>query len=142
MILVVLASTRPKQLEDLVKLCRSCTARSALRRPQPTRQRRLSPAEQTAVVQAYQAGRSMAALADEYEVRRSTISELLARDGDARRQQRSISAAEVDRAVDLYARGWSLQRVGERLGFDAETIRTHLKRRGAVLRPGGRPLGS
>ena len=55
-LLVVLASTRPKQLEDLVNLCRSCTARSSLRQPQPTRQRRLTPDEQAAVVQAYQAG--------------------------------------------------------------------------------------
>ena len=139
---MVLASTRPKQLEDLVKLCRSCTARSSLRGPQPTRQRRLTPDEQAAVVQAYQAGQSMAALAEEYDVRRSTVSELLARTGVVRRQQRSIDVLAVDRAVNLYARGWALQRIGEQLNFDAETIRTHLKRRGVVPRPGGRPRGS
>ena len=83
----------------------------------------------------------MAALASEYDVRRSTVSELLGRAGVAHRQQRSISVAEVERAVDLYADGWSLQRIGEQLGFDAETIRTHLKRRGVALRPGGRSSG-
>lgn len=76
----------------------------------------------------------MSTLAEQYGVRRGTISHLLKRAGVERREQRAISPQEVDRAVVLHCDGWSLALIGERLGFDAETIRTHLKRRGVPPR--------
>ncbi len=106
---------------------------------EPARARRLSAPEQIAVLQAYQAGSSMAALAMEYDARRSTISELLHRSGSPVRAERAISPDEIDEAVRLYAQGLSLVRVGERLGYTAETIRKQLKRCGVVLRPATRP---
>lgn len=106
---------------------------------EPARARRLSAAEQVAVLGAYQAGDSMAALAARYNVRRTRVSELLHRSASPLRAERAISADEVDEAVRLYGQGQSLVRVSERLGYNAETIRKQLKRRGAVLRPASRP---
>jgi len=77
----------------------------------------------------------MASLAAEYNVRRSTISELLSRRGSPIRARREIVPTEVDEAVRLYSNGQSLVGIAERLGFNAETIRKQLKRRGVVRRP-------
>jgi transposase-like protein len=41
---------------------------------------------------------------------------------------------ELDQAVQLYNRGLSLQRIGEQLGWDHNTIYRHLKKRGVVMR--------
>lgn len=106
---------------------------------EPARARRLSAAEQVALLRSYQSGDSRAALAARYDVRRATISELLRRSASPLRAERAISAEEVDEAVRLYAQGKSLLRVGERLGYNAETIRKQLKRRDVVLRPASRP---
>lgn len=77
----------------------------------------------------------MTTLATTYGVRRSTISELLlTREGVPRWEQRTISLDESQQAVRLYAQGWSLARIGAELGFDGETIRTHLNRGGVVIR--------
>jgi len=139
--LVDLTSLPSKHLTALVNISvvsqrRSLEPISAL---QPDRGRRLSPAEQVAVLVAYQAGNSMAALAVRYGVRRSTISELLRRGGSPPRVERAISPSEVDDAVHLYAQGLSLVRVGVQLGYNAETIRKQLKRRGVLLRPASGP---
>jgi predicted esterase YcpF (UPF0227 family) len=80
----------------------------------------------------------MAALATQYNIRRSTISELLRRSASPLRGERAISAEEVDEAVRLYGQGQSLVGVGKRLGYNAEMIRKQLKRRGVVLRPASR----
>ncbi len=140
-LLVDLTSLPSKHLTALVNISvvsqrRSLEPISAL---QPDRGRRLSPAEQVAVLVAYQAGNSMAALAVRYGVRRSTISELLRRGGSPPRVERAISPSEVDNAVHLYAQGLSLVRVGVQLEYNAETIRKQLKRRGVLLRPASGP---
>ncbi len=49
--------------------------------------------------------------------------------------RREIVPTEVDEAVRLYSNGQSLVGIAERLGFNAETIRKQLKRRGVVRRP-------
>lgn len=105
----------------------------------PDRGRRLTAAEQVAVVRVYQAGSSMAALSGKYGVRRSTISKVLRRTASPLRAERTIAGEEVDEALRLYSQGLSLVRVGERLGYNAETIRKRLKRRGVVLRSASRP---
>jgi uncharacterized protein YjcR len=81
----------------------------------------------------------MTELAKKYGVRRKTISAMLNRHGFELRVMHTISEQEIDRAVDLYATGMSTRQVGEQLGCDAETIRTHLKRRGVQMRQAGRP---
>jgi transposase-like protein len=86
------------------------------------------------VVDAYEAGASMADLAREYGVQRVSISQLLRTAGASIRQRRVISAAEVDQAVQLYESGLSLQTIGGQLGWDPKTIYRHLKDRGDAMR--------
>lgn len=76
----------------------------------------------------------MADLATQYGVHRQTISALLRREGVTIRQRRVMSEAEIDRAVQLYEQGLSLQTIGERLGWDHKTIHRQLKKRGVVMR--------
>jgi IS30 family transposase len=45
-----------------------------------------------------------------------------------------MSQGEVDIAVELYANGLSLQKIGDQLGWDHNTIYRQLKRRGVVMR--------
>jgi transposase-like protein len=45
-----------------------------------------------------------------------------------------MSQAEVDLAVQLYEGGLSLQKIGDRLGWDHNTIYRRLKQRGVVMR--------
>jgi transposase-like protein len=86
------------------------------------------------VIEAYEAGATMAALAKKYDVKRETISKLLRGEGATLRVRRSMSQAEIDHAVQLYVSGLSLQRIGEQLGWDHNTVYRHLKKRGVVMR--------
>jgi DNA-directed RNA polymerase specialized sigma24 family protein len=45
-----------------------------------------------------------------------------------------VPAALLDEAIRLYGDGWSCQRLAERYGCDAETVRQALKRAGVRLR--------
>ncbi len=140
-LLVVLTRLPSKHLTALVNAGAAAdeTALPQLTTTGPARARRLSAADQVAVLRAYQAGDSMAALAARFDVRRSTISELLRRSASPMRAERAISDDDVDQAVWLYDQGQSLVRIGERLGYNAETIRKQLKRRGVVMRPASQP---
>ena len=73
-------------------------------------------------------------LARQYNVRREAISKLLRRSGVTIRKLRTISEAQVDEAVQLYATGLSAARIADRLGFDQATIHNHLKKRGVTMR--------
>jgi lambda repressor-like predicted transcriptional regulator len=77
---------------------------------------------------------SMAALSRKYGVRKDTISKIIRDGGVAVRPQREFSAEQIAEAAELYRQGWSLARLGERYGFDPQTIRTHLVRAGVVMR--------
>ena len=126
-----------KQLDWFVNLARSVPlAPSAIppHQPHPKRQRRLDATQRVAVLRAYQAGASMAALARQYRVRRETISSIVRQAGLPVRMPLTISPEQVEIAVRLYDEGWSLERIGQQLKFDNETIRKHLKRCGVVMR--------
>ncbi|WP_083285877.1 hypothetical protein [Microbacterium sp. BH-3-3-3] len=59
--------------------------------------------------------------------------------GGARPKVHVITQAQVATASRLYLSGLSLANVGEKLGFNAQTIATHLRRAGVALRdPHGR----
>lgn len=108
--------------------------------PLAARQRRLTAEEIVQILLAYRARASIADLAKQHGVRCSTISELLRRSGIPIRVARVLDDAGVHEAARLYQLGWSLARVGTHLGFDAETIRQHLKRHGVQPRsPWDRP---
>jgi hypothetical protein len=76
----------------------------------------------------------MAALANQYGVRRSTISDLLKRSAVPIREQRQLEEHDLTQAITLYTEDWPLARIGAHLGFDAETIRQKLKQHNVEMR--------
>lgn len=98
------------------------------------RQFRFTLDQRQAVITDYEAGRTMASLAQEYDVKRESISRLLRRSGVDVRQRRVMSQTDIDQAVRLYADGPSLERIGKRLGWDHRTIHRHLRKRGVIFR--------
>lgn len=127
------------QLRDLLE-----KARSERVSREPSRIRKLRPPKelpvevQQAIVDGYRAGASMKELAREHGVHRTTVRAALDRYGESPRNH-AISSAQVAAASRLYQSGLSLAAVGEKLGFNAQTIATHLRRAGVSLRdPHGR----
>jgi len=86
------------------------------------------------VIQAYEAGATMAALAKRYGLHRHTIADLLRREGVTIRTRLAMSQAEIEEAVRLYTAGLSLQKIGVHLGWDHNTVYRHLKKRGVQMR--------
>jgi tetrahydromethanopterin S-methyltransferase subunit G len=70
--------------------------------------------------------------AQAFDVHRTTVARLLA-DNDVRRP-RSLTNDEIEESMKLYQRGWSCQRIGEKLGRDDGTIWLALKKAGVELR--------
>lgn len=80
----------------------------------------------------------MKELARVFGVHRTTIRAALDRHAIAPRVH-AIDEGQVATASRLYLSGLSLASVGEKLGFNAQTIATHLRRAGVPLRdPHGR----
>jgi hypothetical protein len=50
------------------------------------------------------------------------------------RGQRKATAEEIGEAARLYRAGWSLERIGQHLGFDGMTIYRHLIYLGVQMR--------
>ncbi|WP_152594880.1 hypothetical protein [Microbacterium profundi] len=75
----------------------------------------------------------MKELARVFGVHRTTIRAALDRHGEPVRV-RTISSVQVATASRLYLSGLSLTAVGEKLGFDAQTIANHLHRIGVPVR--------
>jgi hypothetical protein len=98
-------------------------------------QRRLSRPEIEALVADYEAGQRVGELARVYGIHRTTVSAHVARAGKTRGV---LSKAQVDEAVRLYGRGWSLRAVGRHLDVADKTVRRALDKRAVVVRPRGR----
>jgi hypothetical protein len=94
---------------------------------------RLQPAQVDEVVHRYLAGATLKELGKQYQVHRTTISELLEQRG-VQRRYRSLSLDQVADAVKLYESGLSLVRVGEILRVNSGTVWQALKRNGVPLR--------
>lgn len=75
----------------------------------------------------------MRALALSYGVHRGTVADHVRRAGVVLRTK-GLLDMQVDDAVRLYAEGWSLVKIADRLGCDGQTVRTELKRRGVQMR--------
>jgi ribosomal protein S13 len=97
-------------------------------------QRRLPASESEALCAAYRNGRTIRALSAQFGIHRTTVTAILERAGIDRRI-RTISDEEVERATELYDEGFSTAIIGNRLGFSAETVRSHLMRNGVKIRP-------
>lgn len=49
-------------------------------------------------------------------------------------RRRGLSPDQTDEAVQLYGEGWSLARIGERMGVDPTTVLAKLRDRGVRMR--------
>lgn len=94
---------------------------------------RVSGAKAQQIAKGYEARLTVYELAMKHGVHRATVSEVLRRNGIAMRRQ-SPTEAQVNEMVRLYQEGLSLQRVGDRLGFNASTVLNKLRARGITTR--------
>ncbi|OXM68242.1 hypothetical protein CF165_13940 [Amycolatopsis vastitatis] len=72
-------------------------------------------------------------LGDRFGIERRTVSAILHRHGVSMRR-RGLSPEQVDDAIHLYKLGWSLARVGDRLGVNHTTVLNKLRERGIPTR--------
>jgi DNA-binding CsgD family transcriptional regulator len=94
---------------------------------------RLSPAQIADLITGYQSGQTVYELADRFKIHRVTVSAHLHRHGIPMRRQ-GLDAAGIGHAVRLYEDGWSVARIGERLGVDGTTVWTAIKAQGTRMR--------
>jgi DNA-directed RNA polymerase specialized sigma24 family protein len=139
---VVLTGARSKQNARVRRLARALPDLLAAREDRPSveadrrerqPQRRLTPEQVEQLVQEYEAGDDMRALAGRWGLHRLTVAGHLRRAGVELRRQ-GLSDKQLAEAGRLYGEGWSLQRLAERYGCDDETMRTYLKRAGVQMR--------
>lgn len=103
--------------------------------PHPV-QRRLRQTDIEFVTSAYQAGRSLRAIATVLAVHHDTVAAHLEQLGIARRtHERKMTADDVDPASRRYEAGDSLTVVGAAFAVDAATVRRELVRAGFAIRP-------
>jgi hypothetical protein len=80
-------------------------------------------------------------LASAFGAHPSTLANRMQKRGVPRRGWR-LTDQQVLEAASLYGQGWSLRRLGERLGVHSESVRYRLKRIGVEMRDTtGRPKG-
>jgi DNA-binding CsgD family transcriptional regulator len=94
---------------------------------------RLSSRQVAELIDSYQAGQTVYELAARFKIHRATVSAHLHRNGISMRRQGPDDDA-IAQATRLYEGGWSVARIGDRLGVDGTTIRTALKAQGIRMR--------
>jgi len=72
-------------------------------------------------------------LAERFGVHRTTVVAIFERHDVPRRHQK-LTVQLLQQAAELYADGWSLERVGTALEVDASTVQRAFKRRGIARR--------
>ncbi len=101
-------------------------------RPTPRTAKQLRGKQLEEPVAACETGGTLRKLADQFGVTPQTVSNLLKRQGITPRWR--LTEADVDEAERLYARGLSLERVGDRLGVSGCAVRYRLNKRGVRMR--------
>ena len=81
----------------------------------------------------YRAGQTVYELAARFGIHRVTVSTHLHRTGVTLRRQ-GLDDDGIQQAVGLYGQGWSVARIGTRLGVDGTTVWTALKAQGLRMR--------
>ncbi|MGW0249870.1 helix-turn-helix domain-containing protein [Nocardia goodfellowii] len=132
--------------QDTLDRIRRETADQGVRSHSPTARphalrHRLTNDDKAAILADYQAGASTKQLAAKYRLGKGTIFAILHTGGAAIREQRRLTDADIDYAINRYQQGESLARIGNHLGVAHTTIRTALQRRRITRRDThGRPL--
>lgn len=103
------------------------------RRSSPRGHRKLPARTRQEIVDKYQAGERVVDIARALSINKVTVIDHLNR-ADVERRPLGMSDMQIDEAVQLYASGLSLARIGERLGFSARTIQSRLRERGVRFR--------
>ncbi|MDT0307556.1 hypothetical protein RM780_11350 [Streptomyces sp. DSM 44917] len=102
-------------------------------RSKPGRVKHLDAAQTQKLIAGYRGGATVYELGREFGVSRQTVSTILHRHGIEMRMGR-LAAEAIDEAVRLYESGWSLARIGDRLGASVGTVRNRLLERGVTMR--------
>jgi transposase len=88
------------------------------------------------LVAEYQAGMPVKALAQRFNIHKNTVSEIAKRAGVTTRWVAS-TPAQRKHAAALYAQGYSLSQVAERVGISTPTVKAAVLAEGGVIRPKG-----
>jgi transposase len=104
----------------------------------PKKAKRLDDADLLAFQARYREGATIAMLAQEFGVHRTTVMAFTKR-LDLHRPICALSDPQIQQAAALYQHGESLSEVAKRYGVGVETMRTALLAVGQELRPRGRP---
>lgn len=113
----------------------ACSARRPAEGSKRPRQnhRRLSSAEVTELIAAYEDYEPVHRIAQQFGIHRVTVTALLRRHG-AKLRRAGLAPDERPAAARLYSQGWSCARLGERFGVDAATVWRALQGEGVVMR--------
>lgn len=89
------------------------------------------------VARLYGEGLSTRAIAQRYGVDKSTVSEALAREGVARRDNRGVTDEQESQLVQLYQAGLTMTEIAEQAGLSFLVVKAALDRQG-IKKPDGR----
>jgi DNA-directed RNA polymerase specialized sigma24 family protein len=122
------------ELEALIKKLPdpSVPLQQSPRGPLPKTARQLEPDQVRELIAGYKAGHTVYELGRKFGVNRKTVGEILHRHRVPIRGR--LSGEQIDEAVRLYERGWSLARIGEKLRVTANTVRARLQERDVRMR--------
>jgi hypothetical protein len=123
---------RQKRLKEVYSVALS-DRRPPDRPPKRQVQKRCCKSETAELVAAYRAGAKQSELAERFDIRRGTVRDILVREGVTIRP-RSLSTELLAEAVLLYESGWSVAKIGDKLGRDGTTVWRGLQAMGVNLR--------
>ncbi|GAA1813731.1 hypothetical protein GCM10009713_23930 [Brevibacterium celere] len=101
-------------------------------------QTRLSACDRADLLDRYARGERVKDLAERFGVHRGTVRALAARAGLPPRKASEHPRQVREEAVELYANGLSLLKVGRRLGISDDAVRDAVVAAGGTIRPRGR----
>ena len=104
------------------------------RYPRPSRAlRQITDSAKQKIIDGYREGMTVYELAAHHQCHRTTVSEVLKRNG-VKLRRTPAPADQIQEMIRLYESGLSLARVGERFGVNASTVLKHLRERGVPTR--------
>ena len=126
------------QLDGLIAKARTDSAQAQVqpvseRGSLPPRHTKLPARIRQEIVERYQAGEGVTNIARTLSISRDTVITHLNR-ANVTRRRRGMNATQINLAVRLYTEGYSLAKVGKRLGFNPSTIQARLRDQGVAIR--------
>ncbi|MBB4930382.1 lambda repressor-like predicted transcriptional regulator [Lipingzhangella halophila] len=85
------------------------------------------------IVAEYREGATIRQLAIKHRIGRETVSKILKQSGVTMRRT-GLTPEQVEEAVRLYTKGWSLAKIGNRFSVDGKTVWSRLTDRGVRMR--------